>query len=218
MGLFLLILLPGTDQIFAQEKSTYFSGGIETGIGISHFFGLNKANNKFSLPHLAFHGGIFSSRYISPHAYIEFGLFGSRQGYDFKKETCNGEGCFNEKQLLNLYYIDFPISYYHEIAKLRDWRSSFYIGLTNSVLINYKMEVSDSESMIPRAYFRDHIFSVCTGLAFGKNSLRLRLHSNLAIQSIVWPILNGSLPFFPNNSGSGIFPIEILISCGYIFR
>ena len=218
LGILLILLLSGTELIYAQNKLTYFTGGIEMGFGISTVIDFRETNNKIEIPYFTFHGGFFTSRYISQQAYVEFGIFGSRCGNAYTKEFCKNGACSIEMITLNLYYLEFPITYYREISKLIGWTSFFFIGLDNGLHFESNMKGPSFIAEIPRNYFRDHTLSVSTGLAYEKANIRLRLHTKLALKSVIRPIFQSSVPVITNDYGGRIFPCELLVSCGIFFQ
>lgn len=214
---------------YTQSNRDPFVGGIEFGLGFGTAIDFNFDNNKYHigdvadalevLTFLPTHFGIVSAKYLNPNKYFEFGVFYSRKcsfyDYHYSYPTKNGTISTSGGAALVFHSIDLPIKYYSYAGKILKQQMYAYGGIIPSWIVEPTQYVGDYE--IPEECFRNFCVSVCGGLCFDKKKSRMKLHTGLAVTSVV----NASYREIPEEDreyGGRIYPFEILFCYARMFR
>ena len=220
--LFLVLVVACATDIIAQRNSEPFIGGIEIGLGYGTVIDFKTDNNGFlvgylsdRLQNLPTHIGFVSAKYLNPNNYLEFGLIYSRKSSYHPYRFNDGTYTVTGGTSLVLHCIDLPIKYYSYVGKMTKKHVFVFGGLIPSWIIEPVHYVSDIG--IPEECFRNFCLSVCGGLCCDRKKSRLKLHTGLAVTSVVNAIYT-QIPEEDRDYGDRIYPLEILFCYARMFR
>lgn len=215
---FPILILVTTVDISAQNIHDPFVGGLEIGLGYGTVIDFNLDNNRLSkdlwsarLFHLPIHAGFVASKFLNPNKYVEFGILYSAKNSSFVKYDFEGITL----PALTLNCIDISVKYYSYIGKIGKQYMYVYGGLIPSWLIEPVQYYDDLE--IPDNCFRNFLISICGGLCFDKKKSRLKLHTGLALTSVVNARYR-EIPQEDREYGGRIYPFELMFCYARMFR
>lgn len=220
----LIIVLFISSGAIAQDLSDPFKGGIEFGLGYGTIVDFNLDNNNLYPDYLLerflwlpFQVGIVSAKYLNTNKYLEIGVMFARRSssYVYRYDHRTDGGYASALPTLNLYSIDIPVKYYSYAGKVLNKEMFAFAGIIPSWLI--KPETGSSYNDIPEDCFRKVYLSVCGGLCTDRRKSRLKLHTALAVTSVV----NESYREIPEDErgyGGRIYPAELIFSYARMFR
>ena len=218
----LIVVVTIAIDVGAQRNHEPFVGGFEIGLGYGTVIDFKTDNNGFHfgnlpdrLQNLPSHIGLVSAKYINPNKYLEFGLLYSRKSSYHSYRFNDGTYTVSGGTSLVLHCIDLPIKYYSYVGKMTKQHVFAFGGLIPSWIIEPVHYVSDIG--IPEDCFRNFCLSVCGGLCYDQNKSRLKLHTGLAVTSVV----NANYKQIPEEDrdyGDRIYPLEIMFCYARMFR
>jgi hypothetical protein len=220
-----ILLLTFTSNIDAQNQYSPFVGGFEFGIGYSSIIDFNRENNiKYNrdlkleqlfllFPFIPYQFGFVTAKYFDSKRYGELGIIFRKTSVGWIQIHPFGWGLPG----INFYSFDFPMKYYFPTRGIKIGNDA-YIGIIPSWLYNPSVIGSDPYDSNSEDYFRKGYLSVCSGLYKEKNNSRLKLHTSLAISSVIKPAYRQEIPADERAYGGVMFPFEILFCWAYIMK
>lgn len=210
----------------AQNQYSPFVGGFEFGLGYSSIIDFNRENNIkynrdikleelfFLWPFIPYQFGFVTAKYIDNNSYVEFGILFRKTSVGWIDRRLNGWGLPG----INFYSFDFPIKYYFTSEKSRLKYFEPYLGIIPSWLIYTEVFGSYAFDNISDEYFREGFLSFCGGLYKEKNNIRLKLHTSIAVNSVIKPAYRQDIPKEDRAYGGVIIPFEVLFCWAYVLK
>lgn len=221
---FLIIIVAISSGVYSQKIHDPFVGGIEFGLGYGTVIDFNLDNNNSyreylleRLIWLPFQIGFVSAKYFNPNEYLEFGVIFARHSssYVYRHNYKIGGGYGTGLPVLELYSIDIPLKYYAYVGKILKQQMYAYGGIIPSWLLT--SETGSDYNEIPEDCLRNFCISICGGLCYDKRKSRVKLHTGLAVTSVV----NANYRAIPQEDrgyGGRIYPFELLFCYARMFK
>lgn len=221
-----ILLIVFAANIAAQNKYSPFVGGFEFGIGYSSIIDFKRENNikynrdlkieqlLFLLPFIPYQFGFVTAKYFDSSRYGELGFI-------FRKSSVgwiqNHPGGGSELPGINFYSFDFPLKYYFPARGINSGDGA-YLGIIPSWLFNPSVVGGDSYTSSSEEYYRKGYLSLCGGLCKEQNNTRLKLHTSIAVSSVIKPAYRQEIPAEDRAYGGVMFPFEVLFCWAYIMK
>lgn len=221
---FLLLLIAANG--ITQNQYSPFAGGFEFGLGYSSIIDFNRENNIkynrdikleelfFLWPFIPYQFGFVTEKYIDKNRYAEFGILFRKTSVGWIDRRLSGWGLPG----IQFYSFDFPIKYYFQSEKSRLKYFEPYLGIIPSWLVSTEVFGSSPFDNISDEYFREGYLSVCGGLYKEKNNIRLKLHTSIAVSSVIKPAFRQDIPKEDRAYGGVVFPFEFLFCWAYVLK
>jgi hypothetical protein len=196
------------NTLHAQEAARHFIAGVEISTGMATVADFTASSGNYT-PILGLQAGLFTSRYFVDQAYFELGVSASRRGNRVSGESQPGGEDDGAYPGIRLYYLDLPLRLYVRVENRPSLASFLFVGGTASALVHWRMDGEESPMESEDALPRKLAASLSYGIAFEYSYVRLKLHANVALQSL-----------FGREEQYGVvyLPYEFLLSCGFVIK
>ncbi len=211
--IFILLLLAVHNNGLAQNQYTPFKGAVHLGTGVSTIIDFNFDNSGFAIP---FQLGIETFKFVNSRKYVAFGFSVTKRGTRYYEKEEYQNYTTKSWNRLTLLYLDLPLSYHSSVSWFSKHYAFLIFGLNNSFLLKYPTYNSALE--VDDEYYRRYNISLFTGLSMQKHrNFRWSLVLNQSILSILKPEYKDEIQAINEDYGVRVFPIEIIVSCAFVF-
>jgi len=206
----------------AQNQYAPFKGSVHLGTGIGTIIDFNLDNAGFLFP---IQIGVEAMKYLSPTEYLTFGFTVANRGTRYREriesQTYRDRMMFTHRSttwyVLKLLYLDVPISYHISISWFNKYDSFFLTGLNNSWLL--RPPIYNGALRVDDEFFRNYNMSLFAGISIQKHrNFRWSCKLNQSILSILKPEFKKEIKEIDEKYSARIFPVELIITCAFIFN